>query len=56
MTANEILRTVREVLVFAGWGDDGFADEIAEAIIDDNGTDLTPKEVVELTEQYLEEE
>lgn len=36
--------------------DDGWIEEIYEEITEDNGEDLTEDEVIELTEQYFEEE
>ena len=36
--------------------DDGWIDDIYETIVEDNGEDLTEDEVIELTEQFFEEE
>ena len=55
MTEDRILALVIEVANNHGCND-GFAEDIAEAIIEDNGTDLTDADVQELAEQYFEDE
>lgn len=55
MNESKILAIVNEVAENHG-SYDGFAEDITEAIIEDNGTDLTEEEIKELAEQYFEEE
>lgn len=55
MTEDRILALVIEVANNHNCYD-GFAEDIAEAIIEDNGVDLIDADVQELAEQYFEDE
>ena len=56
MTRDMILELVTEIAQDSGCGVDGFVEEVADAIIDDNGFNLTEEDVKELASQFFEEE
>lgn len=56
MTEDRVLALVTEISNKHGYGMDGFAEEVAQIIIEDNGLDLTDDEVKEIAEQFFDEE